>query len=93
MSISSQTREKKDLEIITDIGKHVTSTLSRIELILEEQAQRINESYCETVLMLRNLLGKSSATTVATIQTMRDATHDFGEISDSVGKTKQRGDY
>ena len=30
--------------------------------------------------------GKSSATTVATIQTMRDAAHEVGEISDTVGE-------
>ena len=37
--------------------------------------------------MLKSLKGKSSATTVATIQTMRDAAHEVGEISDAVGES------
>ena len=36
---------------------------------------------------LKSGKGKSTATTVATIQTMRDAAHEVGEISDTVGKS------
>ena len=35
---------------------------------------------------MKSAKGKSTATTVATIQTMRDAAHEVGEISDTVGK-------
>jgi len=59
-------------------------TILFLTVILEEQAEKIQKSYEETTNLLRGLLGKSSATTVATIQTMRDAAHEVGEISDAV---------
>merc|ERR1711917_101428 len=43
----------------------------------------------ETTNLLRGLLGKSTATTVATIQTMRDAAHEVGEISDTDVATRR----
>jgi len=72
VSVSGQNKDKNDLLVIKQI---------------EEQAEKIQKSYEETTNLLRGLLGKSTATTVATIQTMRDAAHEVGEISDTVGKS------
>ena len=48
---------------------------------------RYHEGALEQNPFLKSGEGKSTATTVATIQTMRDAAHEVGEISDTVGKS------
>merc|ERR1712131_578076 len=69
VSVSGQNKDKNDLLVIKQ---------------MEEQAENIQKSDEETTNLFRGLLGKSTATTVATIQTMRDAAHEVGEISDAV---------